>query len=210
MTDPAPSQLYLVTPGAFELSTFPSVLASVLEDRAIACVRHPATSQDADRIAREADLLRDVCHRFDVPIVIDAHIGLVERLGLDGVHLTDGARNVRKARKELGVDCIVGASCGASRHDGMNAAEAGADYVSFGPVMPSPLGDGTLAEEELFSWWSEMIEVPVVTEGRLDAATVGRLAPLADFLTVGDGIWDAPEPAAVLSDLVGVLDQSAA
>ncbi len=208
MTDPAPSQLYLVTPGTFELSSFPPILASVLEDREIACVRHPATSQDADRVAREADLLRDVCHRFDVPLVIDAHIGLVERLGLDGVHLTDGARNVRKARKELGPDRIVGAFCGASRHDGMNAAEAGADYVSFGPVMPSQLGDGSLAEEELFAWWSEMIEVPVVTEGRLDGAIVGRLAPLTDFLTVGDGIWDAPEPAAVLSDLLVALDQS--
>ena len=49
------------------------------------------------------------------------------------MHLTQGARGVRHARKELGADAIVGAFCGASRHEGMNAGEAGADYVSFAP-----------------------------------------------------------------------------
>ncbi|HIE71875.1 MAG TPA: hypothetical protein EYP98_17775, partial [Planctomycetes bacterium] len=56
-----------------------------------------------------------------------------QRLGLDGVHLTDGSRSVRVARKELGPDAIVGAFCGTSRHDGMVAGEAGADYVALGP-----------------------------------------------------------------------------
>lgn len=65
-------------------------------------------------------------------VVIDDHVKLAQRHGLDGVHLTDGARAVRDARKELGDDAIVGAFCGSSRHEGMTAAEHGADYVSFG------------------------------------------------------------------------------
>ena len=37
-----------------------------------------------------------------------------------------------EARRLVGPDAIVGVSCYASRHDAMEAAEAGADYVAFG------------------------------------------------------------------------------
>ena len=41
-----------------------------------------------------ADALREIAHARDVALVIERHVLLVERLGLDGVHLTDGARSV--------------------------------------------------------------------------------------------------------------------
>ena len=85
-------------------------------------------------MARAADALRPVAHARDVPLVVADHFRLAARLGLDGVHLSDGARQVRAARKALGKDAIVGAFARASRHDGLTAAEIGADYVSFGPV----------------------------------------------------------------------------
>ncbi len=135
-------------------------------------------------------------HARDVALVIDSHILMVERLGLDGVHLTDGARNLREARKALGADAIVGTFCGASRHDGMNAAEAGADYVSFGPVVDTGLGDGTVADRDLFDWWSQMIEVPVVAEGGLRAADLAGLAPVTDFFGLRSAVWGADDPAA--------------
>ena len=160
-------QIYLVTPPEFELSSFPDRLARVLDAHEIACLRLSMASHDEDRVARAADALRELAHARDIAIAIAEHVQLVERLGLDGVHLTDGARSIRKVRKELGADAIVGTFCGNSRHDAMNAGEAGADYVSFGPVTASALGDGTVAEAELFTWWSQMIEVPVVAEGAL-------------------------------------------
>ncbi len=97
--------------------------------------------------------------------------------GIGRVHLTDGARNVRKARKDLGADAIVGAFCKASRHEGMTAGEAGADYASFGPIGVTSLGDGNSAPFELFEWWSEVIEVPIIAEGALTAELVAKFAP---------------------------------
>jgi thiamine-phosphate pyrophosphorylase len=122
------------------------------------------------------------------------------------VPLGDGARNVRAARAELGRDAIVGAHARASRHEGMTAAEIGADYVSFGPLTPSSLGDGTTAPRELFEWWSEMIEVPVVAEGGLTPDLVSDLAPLAEFFALGEELWSAPEgPAVALAAFHGRL-----
>ena len=205
MAETEQPQIYLITPPEFELSRFPGQLAAVLDAQDVACVRLALSSHDEDRIARAADACREVTHARDVALVIDSHIALVERLGLDGVHLTDGARTVRYARKELGADAIVGAFCGTSQHDGMSAGEAGADYIAFGPVGASALGDGSRAEADLFDWWSQMIELPVVAEGALDADLVRSLAPVTDFFGIGDEIWRSDDPVQSLSDLVAAM-----
>lgn len=206
MTDAAElPQLYLITPTDFELSTFPDQLGKVLDSTEIACVRLSLATRDEDRISRAADALRAVTHERDVALVIDTHLMLVERLGLDGVHLTDASRSVMKTRKELGEDAIVGAFCGNSSHDGMTAGELGADYISFGPVGDTPLGTGEKAPLDLFQWWSQMIEVPVVAEGALTPELVSQLTPFTDFFGIGDEIWLGDDPVAELKKLTDAI-----
>ena len=205
MADEDTPQIYLLTPPAFDPDIFGAQLAAVLDTHDVACLRLAHASSDADEVARAADALRLIAHERDVPMVIERHVGLVERLGLDGIHLTDAARSVRATRKELGPDAIIGAFCGASSHDGMSAGEAGADYISFGPVGQSPLGDGTRAEPDLFAWWSEMIELPVVAEGALDVDLVAALAPVTDFFAIGPEIWGAEDAVAALTALTAPL-----
>ncbi|MGB8813673.1 MAG: thiamine phosphate synthase [Paracoccaceae bacterium] len=205
MTETERPQIYLITPPEFDLEVFPQRLAAVLDSTEIACVRLALASHDEDRVARAADALRMITHARDVALVIEKHVLLVERLGLDGVHLTDGARSIRKVRKDLGNDAIIGAFCNATRHEGISAAEAGADYVAFGPVGFTPLGDGSLAEFELFQWWSEMIEVPVVAEGALTADLVAKLGPVTDFFGVGGEIWNVDDPKTALRTLLSPL-----
>lgn len=198
-------QIYLLTPPSFELDTFPAQLARVLDAHEVACIRLALASKDEDAVMRAADAVRAVAHDHDVALVIENHVALVGRHGLDGVHLTDAARTVRYARKELGADAIVGAFCGASKHDGMTAGEAGADYVCFGPVGETGLGTGTQPGREIFAWWSEMIEVPVVAEGALTEALVRDYAPVTDFFAVGEEIWRSEDPAAALGRLIAAM-----
>lgn len=205
MADADRPQIYLITPPDLDLAVFPDRLAAVLDSTEIACIRLSLATKDEDRIARAADALRGIAHARDVALVIETHVLMVERLGLDGVHLTDGARSIRKVRKDLGGDAIIGAYCGTTRHDGISAAEAGADYVAFGPVGETPLGDGSQAEHELFEWWSEMIEVPVVAEGALTAELVAKLGPVTDFFGVGDEIWQSDDAGKAIQALLASL-----
>jgi thiamine-phosphate pyrophosphorylase len=198
---PQQPQLYLITPPELELASFADTLARVLDAHATACVRLALSTKDEDQLSRAADTLRAVTDARDVALVISDHTLLAERLGLDGVHLSDAARSVRHARKVLGADAIVGSFCAGSRHDGMSAGEAGADYVAFGPVQPTALNDGAIAEAEMFQWWSEVIEVPCVAEGRLDAAMIAKLAPMTDFFGIGEEIWGEDDPVAALATL---------
>ena len=198
-------QITLITPPVLDLEVFPDQLARLMDKAEIACLRLSLATRDEDQIARTADALRLVSHARDVAIVIESHVLMVERLGLDGVHLTDGARSVRKVRKDLGADAIVGAFCGVTRHEGMNAAEAGADYVAFGPIGATPLGDGVQVDFDLFQWWSDVIEVPVIAEGALTADLVARFGPVTDFFGIGPEIWGADDPAAALATLLAPL-----
>ena len=205
MAQPEQPQIYLITPPQFDLSVFPPTLAGLLDAHAVACVRLSLAGSDEDTIARAGDALRGVAHARDVALVVADHVAFVGRLGLDGVHLTDGARSVRSVRGDLGGDAIIGTFCGASRHDGLNAAEAGADYVAFGPVRVTPLGHATPAMPDLFAWWSEVIEVPIVAEGAVDIDTARALAPVIDFLALGDEIWAADDPSARLGDYLAAI-----
>lgn len=198
-------QITLITPPTFDAETFSDRIARVLDGMGIACLRLSLGTRDEEVLMRAADAAREVAHARDVAVVIDNHLILAERLGLDGVHLTDGARSVRKARKDLGADAIVGAFCGTSRHEGMNAGEAGADYVALGPLGATALGDGSMVDFDTFEWWSEVIEVPVIAEGALSAELVAKFGPVTDFFAVGEEIWSADDPLAALRALLAPL-----
>ena len=205
MSDMDIPQIYLVTQPNFELTGFGAQLAAVLDAYPIACLRLALASRDEDDLARAADHLREIAHARDIPLVMSEHIKLVERLGLDGVHLLDGSRSTRKTHADLGGDAIIGCFCANSRHDGINAGEMGADYISFGPVGDTSLGDGSRAEDDLFAWWSQMIELPVVAEGALTLADIERLAPITDFFAIGEEIWRKDDPVAALKTLLSPL-----
>ena len=204
MSDPEQPQIYLISPPEIDLDVFPDQLARVLDDHDIACVRLALSARDEDLLSRAADACREVTITRDVAVVIQDHRLMAQRLGLDGVHLSDGARSVRAARKDLGPDAIVGSYCGASRHDGITAGEAGADYVSFGPVGATALGGGTRAECELFEWWSEMIEIPIVAEGALSDDLLRDLAQVTDFFGISE-IWAEDDPSAALARMLRAI-----
>ena len=201
-------QIYLITPPTLDLSTFPDRLAACLDTTDVSCVRLSLASRDEAQIAKAADALREVTHARDVALVIDSHILLGERPGLDGVHLLDAGRSVKASRKDLGDDAIIGSFCGNSAHAGMTAGELGADYVSFGPVGTTALGSGAIAPLDLFEWWSQMIEVPMVAEGALDVDLIRALTPFTDFFGIGDEIWGSDAAAAALSALVKAMQEA--
>lgn len=197
--------LVLITPRQFEPAPFADRLARLLDARDVACVRLDLDSTDPGEISRAADALHAVCDARDIALIATDHYRLAHELGLDGVHLSDH-RQLRDARKLLGPDPICGAFCGASRHDGMTAGEIGATYVAFGPLSPSPLGDGAVADEDVFVWWADMIEVPVLAEGGLTRERAQVLAPFIDYFAIGPEIWpeswDADDAKSALDTLL--------
>lgn len=199
MTEPEAARLYLVTPPVVD-EAFVGLLEIALAAAPIACLRLDLGPAAEDAWRRAANLLLPPCHAAEIPLLIADHARLVAPLGLDGVHLGQPRAQIRALRRELGPDRVIGAFAGASRHDAMSAAEAGADYVSLGPVGDTGrLGDGARAEPDLFAWWAEMIETPVVAEGAVGPSEAEALAGTADFIVPDLRLWS--DPAALVETL---------
>ena len=57
----------------------------------------------------------------------------------------------------------------------------------------------SVPSDELFQWWSDMIEVPVVAEGAITRELITQLSPITDFIALGPEIWTQEDPAATLA-----------
>lgn len=92
---------------------------------------------DRAGFAREALQIRELCHRYQVPLIINDNVEVALECKADGVHVGIGDTPVSEIRKRAGADFIIGAT--AKTVEQAQAAErAGADYLGVGAVFPSP------------------------------------------------------------------------
>ena len=208
----APVRLYLITPPSFEPEAFAMTLDEALGGGDVACVQLRMTETDGDGLARAARALIPVCHARDVAFLIDGRADIAADTGADGVHLAKPG-DVAGARRFLGADAICGVSAGGSRHNAMLAAEAGADYVSFGAFHASAtLPGAALISPDILTWWSETMTLPCVAIGGIDATNAAALAMSgAEFIAVCRGVWsDALGARSAVARLNAEIERAAA
>lgn len=191
-------QLYLISP--LDVSgSFPQRLANALDAGPVAAFQFRVKGLDEHAAARLAEPLQAICAERDVAFIVNDSIGLAKRLGADGVHLGQSDGLIADARAELGREAQIGVTCHASRHLGIDAGEAGADYVAFGAFFPSTTkATEHKAELELLTWWQQIMEIPCVAIGGITPANCAALVTAgADFLAVSAAVWSGDEAAAV-------------
>jgi thiamine-phosphate pyrophosphorylase len=151
---------------------------------------------DAVLLARE---LVKLCHRRDVPLIINDDVELAVQTGADGVHLGKEDGHISEAKKRLGADAIIGVSCYDSVARAIEAEREGATYAAFGRFFPSsskPLA--APAQIETLRQARRALRIPIVAIGGI---LPDNGAPLleagADVLAVIGGIFDhQPEQSA--------------
>jgi thiamine-phosphate pyrophosphorylase len=89
-----------------------------------------------DRLSQARNLMA-ACRNAGVPLIINDDPELAARAGASGVHLGQSDSSLAPARKSLGEDAIIGATCHASIDLASKADRAGADYLAFGRFFPS-------------------------------------------------------------------------
>ena len=197
--------LYLITPPRID---DPAAFALTLEaalaagDVAALQVRLKDVSDEVIEAATQAIL--PVAQAHGVAVIMNDRPDLAVRLGCDGVHVGQSDTSCAEARRVVGPGGMVGVTCHDSRHLGMDASEAGADYVAFGAVYPTSTKQAsTSVELEIFSIWQEIMQVPCVAIGGITAGNARQVvAAGADFIAVSAGVWAHPDgPAAAVAAL---------
>lgn len=85
----------------------------------------------------EAVKVKDLCRRYNVPLIINDHVDVALKSGADGVHVGIEDTPVWEIRKRVPKDFIIGATA-KTVEQAQNAEKAGADYLGVGAVFPSP------------------------------------------------------------------------
>ena len=168
-------------------ATLEAQLAQALATTDAACVLLCGDGAPIDE--DHAGRLIDLVQASGLACLVENDAALAERLGADGLHLDANAETYTAARKLLGESANLGALCGLERHDAMQMAELGADYVAFGPKAESII-DAIDQYADLIAWWAEIFVVPCVAWNVETAEQAAKFAALgADFVAPSARIW---------------------
>ncbi len=157
-----------------------------------------ALATDAARVARSAGARLLVNDRVDVAVAVRAH----------GVHLAANSLPAGVARGMLEPWQLVGVSVH-SVAEAVAAAAAGADYLTYGHIYPTPSHAGRPPRGlEALRGVVEAVRIPVLAIGGIDRDRVADvIATGCSGIAVISAILARRDVAAAASELRGALDR---
>jgi thiamine-phosphate pyrophosphorylase len=191
---PPVPRLYLATPAVDDPSPLVAQLPALLAADDVAAVLLRLKPGDLRGMIARIKALAPMVQDSGAALLIDGPVELVARAGADGAHLNSLAA-LQEALPSLKPDRIAGVGGLATRHDSMAAGELGADYVLFGEVDARGQRPSVEAISERLGWWAELFEPPCVGFAASLAEAEEFAGAGADFVLVGDCIWNDPRGA---------------
>lgn len=157
----------------------------------VGMIQYRAKQREAAYRRLEAEALLRLCRRRRIPLIINDDTALAVAIGADGVHLgrDDGA--IEDARRRLGADAIIGASCYADLQRAAAARDAGASYLAFGSIFTSATKpQAPPCGLEILRQARREFDLPIVAIGGISIDNGAEaLAAGAHWLAVIDGIF---------------------
>jgi thiamine-phosphate pyrophosphorylase len=189
-----PGGVYAITPETADTGKLLAQVEAALSG-GVAAVQYRDKSTDVARRHEQASELITLCHRYNVPLIVNDDLRLADLCGADGVHLGRDDGSLREARIILGKHKLIGASCYQSLDQARAAQAAGADYVAFGSFFPSSTKPAAArADAELLRQATQAIHVPIVAIGGITPANAPALLDAgADSLAVLTALFDATD-----------------
>jgi thiamine-phosphate pyrophosphorylase len=201
-------RLYLATPVVDDPSSLMAGLPGLLAGADVAAVLLRLEPTDQRSMISRVKALAPAIQDSGAALLLDGHVELVARAGADGAHLT-GIEAMEDALPTLKPDRIAGVGGLTTRHDSMAAGEAGADYVLFGEPDARAQRPSIEAIAERLQWWAELFEPPCVGFAASREEAGEFAAAGADFVLVGDFIWnDSRGAKAALMDAEQTIRQA--
>lgn len=197
-------RLYLCTPDRPDLAAF--VAACIRGGVGVVQLRDKHL--EARPLLARAAVVAAVCKDAGVPFILNDRPDLALEVGADGVHVGQDDAPPSLARRLLGPDAIVGLSTHAAAELDASRAEP-VDYVSAGPVTPTPTKPGRPGTGPGYVTYAERhAGRPVfVTGGVTPASLPALVAAGARRFVVVRWLTEATDPEDAARALVTALGQ---
>jgi thiamine-phosphate pyrophosphorylase len=198
------ARLYLCTADRADLAEF---VAAVCQAGVDIVQLRDKNLADRELLARAA-VAREAAHAAGALFVLNDRPDLAVACGADGVHVGQDDVPAAVARRIVGPDALVGLSTHAPEELAASAGEP-VDYVSAGPVEPTPTKPGRPGTGlDYIRLAAERSPHPFFVTGGVSPATLPSIAAAgATRFVVVRALTEAPDPAGVAKELRRLLDE---
>ena len=120
---------------------------------------------DHSHYVEEALAIKELCHRYQVPFVVDDDVDLAAEIDADGVHVGQHDMEADRVRRKIGPDKILGVSA-RTVEEAILAEKRGADYLGTGAVFPtSSKADASVVDHAVLRDICQSVSIPVIAIG---------------------------------------------
>ena len=171
----------------------------------VTLVQYRAKAADGGVLYAEACKLKELCDKYNVPLIINDRLDIALAVGAAGVHLGQDDLPCAVARRLLGEDFIIGVSAH-NPAEAVQAVSEGADYLGCGAVF------GTATKHDVAKLGLEnlrairkAVAVPMVGIGGITADNYAEvLATGANGAAIVSGIFAQKDIGAAVKKLVAI------
>lgn len=156
-----------------------------------------------EQLVAEAIQVKELCRRYQVPLIINDNVNAALKSGADGVHVGVDDLPVKEIRRRTGKGFIIGATA-KTVEQAKQAEQAGADYLGVGAVFPSPTKKSAIriTVEQLREICGS-VSIPVAAIGGITEQNIVQLAGSgADGFAVVSAVFGADDPGAAAGRLL--------
>lgn len=182
--------LYPITPDTADTDALLRKVEQALK-AGVAMLQYRNKSISKDKRLLQAKELAVLARGYGVPLIVNDDVDIALAVAANGAHLGKDDGELAAARARL-AGKILGVSCYDSPENARAAVRAGADYVAFGSVFPSPTKPG--AKRAPLSLFGHDLGVPLCAIGGITLENAPALiAAGASLLAVITDLFDAPD-----------------
>jgi thiamine-phosphate pyrophosphorylase len=189
--------ILLLTPVLDDVEAFLPAFEAALDRAEVGAVLLRLAAADERTLIKRIKSLAPLAQAQGAALVVSARdapdlASVAIRGGADGVHAGPEA-DLRSLRDALKGERILGVGGLRTKHDAMEAGEAGADYVLFGEPRPDGWIPDAEATIERAEWWAEIFETPCAAFASSLDLVPEMAATGAEFVAVADAVWMHPD-----------------
>lgn len=171
----------------------------------VTLLQYRSKYKDGGAMYQEALALKELCDRYDVPLIINDRVDVALAVGAAGVHVGQDDLPCSVVRQLVGSDFVIGVSAH-NPEEARKAAADGADYLGCGAVFGTgtKAGVAKLGLERLQNI-RQAVTLPMVGIGGVKADNYAEvLATGADGAAIISGILAADDISAEVAKFVQV------
>lgn len=168
--------LYAVTDRSFlGTQTLLEQLESAIKG-GVTCVQLREKEMKEEEFLKEAIKVKDLCKKYQIPLIINDNVNIAIACDADGVHLGQSDMGIAEARKLLGKDKIIGATA-KTIEQAKKAYAEGADYLGSGAMFGSTTKkDAIPMTKERLKEIVNSVPIPVVAIGGIHKGNISELS----------------------------------